>query len=83
MVETPAVFGYRRLVAERIGTAGPWVELKRRIYLGSERSVEQMPNLIDPACPLREIPERRRRQQRIGDAPGISDRPGRIEKTIV
>jgi putative transposase len=56
-----AQFAYRRFVAEGIGAASPWIELKNQVYLGSEQFVERMQDLIDPSRPLREIPKRQRR----------------------
>jgi REP element-mobilizing transposase RayT len=59
-----SVVRYRRFVAEGIGAAGPWMELKgHQISLGSEPFVSRMQALIDPKRPLQEIPKRQRRAQ--------------------
>jgi hypothetical protein len=42
---------YRRFVAEGVGAPSPWLELKGRIYLGSEQFLERMRALIDPEAP--------------------------------
>jgi putative transposase len=56
-----AVAGYRRFVEEGIGTPGPWSALKNQVFLGSEPFVERLQGMIDPTCPLQEIPRRQRR----------------------
>ena len=56
-----AVAEYRRFVAEGVGGASPWRELKGQIYLGSEQFVERMQALIDAKQPLQEIPKHQRR----------------------
>jgi REP element-mobilizing transposase RayT len=56
-----AVAGYRRFVAEGIGAASPWQDLKGQIYLGCEQFVEQMQRLIIAEQALHEIPRRQRR----------------------
>ena len=56
-----AVAAYRRFVADGIGAASPWLELKGQVYLGSEPFVERMQALIDPKRPLQDIPKRQRR----------------------
>ena len=56
-----AVADYRRFVAEGMTAPSPWLDLKNQVYLGSEQFVERMQARIDPARPLREVPQRQRR----------------------
>jgi REP element-mobilizing transposase RayT len=49
---------YGRFVAEGVGCASPWILLKGQIYLGSERFVRRMQDMIDPSQSLAEIPKR-------------------------
>jgi len=52
---------YRQFVAAGMDAASPWRDLRNQIYLGSERFVERMQAMIDPARSLHEIPKRQRR----------------------
>jgi hypothetical protein len=56
-----SVNGYRRFVAGGMTAPSPWLNLKNQVYLGADRFVEQMQARIDPARPLREIPQCQRR----------------------
>lgn len=56
-----AVAEYRRFVFEGMNARSPWLDLKNQVYLGSEVFVERMQEMIDPARPLKEVPQRQHR----------------------
>lgn len=60
--EPKAVRHYVAFVAEGMGKASPWKQLKNQVYLGSERFIEKMERKIPKERDLREVPQARRRK---------------------
>lgn len=51
-----AIDGYKQFVAQGVGRASPWAQLKSQIYLGDDKFVEVLLKQIDPRRDLREVP---------------------------
>jgi hypothetical protein len=52
---------YRRVVAEGIGRAGPWEQLKHQVFLGSEAFVDDLRRRLPKDRDLSEAPRAQRR----------------------
>jgi putative transposase len=59
--EQAAVASYRRFVAEGIGQAGPWEQLRHQMFLGSEAFVENLRRRLPTDRDLSEVPRAQRR----------------------
>ncbi len=59
--EQAAVASYRRFVAEGIGQAGPWEQLRQQVFLGSEAFVENLRRRLPTDRDLSEVPRAQRR----------------------
>ncbi len=56
-----AIARYKKFVSEGKGQPSPWTQLKKQIYIGGERFVEDMQALVDGEKELGEIPVVQRR----------------------
>jgi REP element-mobilizing transposase RayT len=59
--EEAAVARYQRFVAEGIGQAGPWEQLKQQVFLGSDAFVEELSRRVPKDRDLGEVPLAQRR----------------------
>lgn len=59
--EPAAVARYRRCVADGIGQAGPWEQLKHQVFLGSEAFLDNLRRRLPNDRDLSEVPRAQRR----------------------
>jgi REP element-mobilizing transposase RayT len=59
--EQAAIASYRRFVADGIGQAGPWEQLKHQVFLGSESFVDNLRHRLPKDRDFSEVPRAQRR----------------------